>query len=136
MNVETLLISAKEAAKMLGISQAFFYRLHDAGKVPLPRKLGRRSLWSIQELKDWIAIDCPPLEGWNKGKERLKKARAKLINSYVKDIICHEHPTLKHIDIPEDLVRLRREVIKIRRFIKGVKNDQGKKDCKRHYKRA
>jgi len=61
---EQILVPAKQAAKMLGISMAFFYRLHNAGKVPLPRKLGRRSLWSVQELKAWDRAGCPPRAQW------------------------------------------------------------------------
>ncbi|MBA7632256.1 hypothetical protein ES703_39799 [subsurface metagenome] len=62
--IDRILVSAKQAAEMLGVSPAFFYRLHNAGKVPLPRKLGRRSLWSVHELKAWDRAGCPPRVQW------------------------------------------------------------------------
>ena len=66
--MDSLLLSAKEAAKILGVSPAFFYSLHNSGKVPLPRRLGRRRLWSVQELKDWIAAGCPGRAEWQNKK--------------------------------------------------------------------
>jgi len=62
--IERILVSAKRAAQMVGVSTAFFYRLHDQGKVPLPRKLGRRNLWSVEELKAWDRAGCPTRAEW------------------------------------------------------------------------
>jgi len=69
-----ILISAKETAKRLSISLGFFYSLHNAGKVPLPRKLGRRTLWSVQELKDWIDAGCPTRVKWQELKREKDQA--------------------------------------------------------------
>jgi len=63
-NLTPLLLSAEDAAKVLSVSPAFFYTLHKSGKVPLPLKFGRRSLWSVQELKDWIGAGCPDRPRW------------------------------------------------------------------------
>lgn len=68
--MDRLLISAKEAAKMLSISLAFFYSQHNSGKIPAPRKLGRRSLWSVQELKDWDKAGCPERIKWQSQTKR------------------------------------------------------------------
>ena len=67
--LETFLVGSKEAAKLLSISVSMFYGLHSSGRIgPLPIKLGRRSLWSRQELADWVLADCPPRHKWQKLK--------------------------------------------------------------------
>lgn len=68
---QILLLSARLAAESLGISRASFYSLHSAGKVPLPRRLGKRVLWSVEELKDWIAAGCPCREKWEQLKGKI-----------------------------------------------------------------
>lgn len=49
---------------MLSISLSHFMTLHNSGKVPLPRKLGKRNLWSAKELQDWINAGCPKRAEW------------------------------------------------------------------------
>lgn len=49
------LVSSIEAARICGVSRATWYRLLALGKVPTPRKIGRRSLWLERELRDWAA---------------------------------------------------------------------------------
>jgi len=64
VGMESLLLSAKEVAQLLGISSRQFYRLHSAGKIPLPiRSLGR-PLWNRKELQNWTDMGCPVLEKW------------------------------------------------------------------------
>jgi len=63
-NVSPLLLPPEDAAKLLGISRSQFYRLHSAGKIPLPiRSLGR-PLWSRKELESWVDTGCPGREQW------------------------------------------------------------------------
>lgn len=54
-----LLVDAKAAARLCGVSRAHFWAMHSAGKVPLPVRLGRRTLWRTAELADWTAAGCP-----------------------------------------------------------------------------
>lgn len=61
---DKLLLSANEAAQLLGISRSALYALHSSGRVPLPLKLGRRSLWSFEELRAWVSAGCPSREKW------------------------------------------------------------------------
>ena len=64
-----LLLSAEDAATLLGISRSLFYSLHSAGKVgPLPIRLNRRTLWSRKELELWVDNDCPTRPQWQKIK--------------------------------------------------------------------
>lgn len=69
---ESLLLNDSSAAKILGIGRTLFRGLNSQGRIPKPIKLGRRKLWSRQELADWIAAGCPPRDKW----ERMKKAGA------------------------------------------------------------
>ena len=59
-----LLLDAKAAAKVCGVSRSHFLAMHSAGKVPLPVRLGRRTLWRADELADWISAGCPARDRW------------------------------------------------------------------------
>ena len=59
-----LLLNAVEAAELLGIGRSHLYGLHASGRLPLPVKLGRRTLWRKQELSNWIDAGCPPRSKW------------------------------------------------------------------------
>ena len=61
---DRLLIDSTEAARMCGISRTMWWSLHSAGKVPVPVRLGRRTLWRSDELCRWTAGGCPPRERW------------------------------------------------------------------------
>jgi predicted DNA-binding transcriptional regulator AlpA len=58
--VEPLLVPAAEAARLCGVSEATWWRLHAAAKVPRPTKLGNRTLWATGTLRDFVALNCPP----------------------------------------------------------------------------
>jgi predicted DNA-binding transcriptional regulator AlpA len=62
--VEPLLLAAAEAARLCGVSEASWYRLKAAGKLPAPVKLGGRVLWRREELCRWCAAGCPDLRTW------------------------------------------------------------------------
>jgi excisionase family DNA binding protein len=64
-----LLVDAKEAARLLGLSRATFYSLHASGQLgPMSVSFGRRKLFRAAELAAWVAHDppCPPREVWMK----------------------------------------------------------------------
>ena len=63
--MDSLLVSAKDAARLLGIGKTLFYELHSSGRLgPMRVKLGRRSLWNRQELTDWVNAGYPAREQW------------------------------------------------------------------------
>ena len=64
LTAEIRLVDARVAASLCGISARFWHQLDSAGRVPLALKLGRRSLWSVRELDDWIAARCPERGQW------------------------------------------------------------------------
>ena len=66
IKLEPLLLSSKDVAKVLGISERLFYSLKASGKIgPLPiRKFNKRTLWSRKEMDSWVDAGCPTLEQW------------------------------------------------------------------------
>jgi excisionase family DNA binding protein len=54
-----LLISAKEVAGMMGISERTLWRLLSAGKVPQPIRIGRNTRWRRTEVAAWLEHGCP-----------------------------------------------------------------------------
>jgi predicted DNA-binding transcriptional regulator AlpA len=62
--VEPLLLSADETAKILGISIRLLQSLNSSGRLPLPVRLGRRTLWAADELRAWIVAGAPSREKW------------------------------------------------------------------------
>lgn len=62
-------MSPVDTAKLLGISRAQLWKLHAAGKVPLPVRLGSRApRWRRDELERWLAAGCPTREVWQRSK--------------------------------------------------------------------
>ena len=63
--MESLLLSAEDAAALLGIGRTLLYSMHSSGRLgPLPVKLGRRALWNRREIVAWVAAGCPAREQW------------------------------------------------------------------------
>ena len=60
-----LLVSAVDAAGLLGVGRSLFYAMHSNGRLgPQPVKLGRRTLWRQHELTAWVEAGCPPRPKW------------------------------------------------------------------------
>lgn len=62
--VSPLLLDARAAAKICGVSRSHFLAMHSAGRIPLPVRLGRRVLWRAAELTVWIEAGCPSRDRW------------------------------------------------------------------------
>ena len=55
-----LLLDAKAAGALLGISTRQVWRLSDRGMLPPPLKLGRKcTRWRYADLERWINSGCP-----------------------------------------------------------------------------
>jgi predicted DNA-binding transcriptional regulator AlpA len=65
-----LLLDARAAARLCGVSVRTWWALHSAGKTPLPVRLGRRTLWLADELSSWARAGAPARDKW----ENVKKA--------------------------------------------------------------
>ena len=60
-DVSAKLLDVQAVAKMLGCSQRHVYRLSDAGRMPVPVKLGSLVRWSKSSIEDWIVDGCKPV---------------------------------------------------------------------------
>ena len=69
--VNALVVEAVQAARLCGVSRATWYSLRKAGRIPRPVRIGRRVLWRIEELREWMAAGCPPCSRW----DAMKKGR-------------------------------------------------------------
>lgn len=49
-----LLRQDPNGARMVPVSKATVYRMIAAGRFPAPSKLGRRSVWSIEDIDQWL----------------------------------------------------------------------------------
>lgn len=74
--IEPLLVPAPQAARLSGVSEATWWRLHAAAKVPHPLKLGGRTLWSLEELRRWVGAGCPDRKTWDALKANGKGGRS------------------------------------------------------------
>ncbi len=52
--METLLLSANDAGKLLGCSGRTVVRLADSGKLPRPIKVGHLTRWRRAEIAAWV----------------------------------------------------------------------------------
>ena len=61
---EPLLVDAREAARLCGLSRSSWLALRAQGRVPRSIRLGRRVLWSTAELSAWVDAGCPVRDVW------------------------------------------------------------------------
>jgi len=59
-----LLVTAKQAAAMCGKSLRTWRTWDSAGWIPQPVRIGRSTLWRIDELREWVEAGCPRREEW------------------------------------------------------------------------
>lgn len=67
-----LLIDARSAAAMCGRSERTWRTWDAGGLIPQPVRIGRSTMWRIDELKAWTAAGCPRRSDW----EVLRKSEA------------------------------------------------------------
>lgn len=76
--INPLLLSVKDAAKLLGISPSSFRKLHNSGRLgPLPIRLSIKLLFSRRELVAWIKADCPARVQWQAIKQSQKERKVR-----------------------------------------------------------
>ena len=59
---QRLLLDASAAARLLSVSERHLRKLHAAGQLPRPIRLGRSVRWSRATLERWIELGCPSRE--------------------------------------------------------------------------
>jgi excisionase family DNA binding protein len=72
-----LLLTVREAAALIGVSRATFWKLHSQGRVPLPLRLGGRVVrWRKGEVEAWVKAGCPARDKWQQFDVRPKIGRS------------------------------------------------------------
>lgn len=69
-----LLVTARAAAQMCGKSLRTWRTWDAAGRIPRPVRIGRSTLWRVDELRAWVAAACPRREVWESRPEAAKDA--------------------------------------------------------------
>lgn len=58
------LITAKQLADLLAVSERTVWRLDSAGKLPLPIRVGGSVRWRNSEIQRWLLAKCPDRKTW------------------------------------------------------------------------
>jgi predicted DNA-binding transcriptional regulator AlpA len=61
---EPLLLTAKQAASICGKSLRTWRTWDAAGWIPQPVRIGRSTLWRVDELRRWVDAGCPRRTEW------------------------------------------------------------------------
>ena len=69
--IDALAIDGDTAAAMFGIGRSTWFKLRAAGRTPRPRRLGRRVLFDVAELKAWWAAGAPALDEWESIRDQV-----------------------------------------------------------------
>jgi predicted DNA-binding transcriptional regulator AlpA len=57
--LEPILVDARRAAEMCGVSRSTWLGWDAAGLNPSPIRLGGRVLWAVEHLRTWAVSGCP-----------------------------------------------------------------------------
>ena len=60
----SLLLRAPEAAASCAVSTRTWRSWDAAGRIPQPVRIGRSTLWRLDELRAWVAAGCPRRKEW------------------------------------------------------------------------
>jgi predicted DNA-binding transcriptional regulator AlpA len=67
---DRLALSAIDAAALVGVSRAQWWKLQSSGKIPLPVYLGAKApRWRLDELRAWLAAGAPDRQTWLRIRE-------------------------------------------------------------------
>ena len=65
-----ILVDAREVARLLSISYSTVWRLDVIECLPEPVHLLSRSLWRVDELREWVNAGCPARHRWIELRDR------------------------------------------------------------------
>jgi len=65
------LLKAAECAEILAVGRSTLWRLHAAGKLPRPLRIGGATRWRGEEIKGWIGAGCPSRDRWEAMRENV-----------------------------------------------------------------
>lgn len=61
-----LAVGAADAARMIGLSRSSWLGLVSSGRAPGAIRLGRRLVWRVGELSDWLKAGAPNRDAWDR----------------------------------------------------------------------
>ncbi len=59
-----LLLRARDAAAVCGVSLATWHRWHASARCPAPVRIGATVRWRADELRSWVEAGCPSRREW------------------------------------------------------------------------
>lgn len=59
-----LLLTARQVAAELGLSERKVWLLNSGGLLPAPIRLGRSTRWRRTDVAEWVRAGCPAREKW------------------------------------------------------------------------
>lgn len=59
-----LLLTASQAAAMVGATERTWRTWHAMGSIPQPIRIGRKTFWRSEDIKAWVAAGCPDRATW------------------------------------------------------------------------
>lgn len=68
--IEPLMVSARDAARLLGVSQETFERRVRMGEIPGATWGGRHRRWAVCDLRAWVAAGSPRADDWDAMRRR------------------------------------------------------------------
>ena len=69
-HAEAVAVSADGVSRILSCSTSHVYAMHNAGRLPLPFRIGSSVRWDRAELTAWVAAGAPSREKWQAIKAR------------------------------------------------------------------
>ena len=76
LSYEPVLVDAKTAASLCGVSRSNWLSWDSAGLCPRPNRINGRVLWSVDLLKAWAKVGCPSREQFEAGRAALMEGRS------------------------------------------------------------
>jgi hypothetical protein len=64
--LDRIAVNASDAATLFDLSDRTWRRMHSAGLIPCPVKLGDSPRWRIKELLAWSEAGCPSRAKWER----------------------------------------------------------------------
>jgi hypothetical protein len=68
-SLRRLAVGAKGVAKLFSAGIRTVRAWDAAGKLPRPARINSKVLWSVPELRAWLAAGCPDRETWDAMKK-------------------------------------------------------------------
>ena len=75
IQLEPLALRPKDAARFIGVSERTFHSMKACGQLPPAVKLGGCVLYPVEDLRWWLAWNCPTIGRFNKLKQETEKKK-------------------------------------------------------------